>query len=191
MQTSATSSHSPWPARLISEVDAADRRVIPLARGLTAEQLNWRPSAASWSIGQCLDHLRVGNETYLTPLAAALDGKRVAPVQDITPGWFGRWFIRNYLEPSPETKRAKAPKKIVPAQHVETGVVEQFLHSNQRLRELIQRASMYDVNRIRFKNPFIPVLGFTVGTGFLILTAHQRRHLLQAERVKQAQGFPI
>jgi len=44
-----------------------------------------------------------------------------------------------------------------------------------------QRASGYDVNRIRFKNPFIR---------FTIVSKHQDRHLLQAEHVKQAVDFP-
>ena len=51
------------------------------------------------------------------------------------------------------------------------------------MRELVARASAYDVNRIRFKNPFTPLLRFTVGTGLEIVTQHQSRHLLQAEVV--------
>ena len=56
-------------------------------------------------------------------------------------------------------------------------------------RQLISRASDYDVNHIRFKNPFIPFLRFTVGTGLEILSKHQSRHLLQAERVRQSSAF--
>jgi len=55
---------------------------------------------------------------------------------------------------------------------------------------LVQDASDYDVNRIRFKNPFVPLLRFTVGTGLEILSKHQDRHLLQAERVKDCADFP-
>jgi hypothetical protein len=57
-------------------------------------------------------------------------------------------------------------------------------------RELIRRASSYDVNRIRFRNPFVPLLRFTVGTGLEIITKHEDRHLLQAERLKQSAEFP-
>ncbi len=37
-----------------------------------------------------------------------------------------------------------------------------------------------DKFRIRFPNPFLPALRFTVGAGFLIIAAHERRHLWQA-----------
>lgn len=48
----------------------------------------------------------------------------------------------------------------------------------------------YDVNPIRFKNPFIPGLRFSVGTGPEVLTRHERRHLLQAERIRESPEFP-
>jgi DinB family protein len=180
----------PWALRLISELDAADRRAKELAQGLTPIQLNWKPSQDAWSVGQCLEHLRVTSEVYLPAIAASLPDRPLLAVQDITPGWFGRWFIRNYIEPSSESKRARAPKKIAPGPRVDPHILDLFLTGNQAARELVRRAGDYDVNRIRFKNPFIPVLRFTVGTGLEIVSGHQRRHLLQAERVKQAANFP-
>ena len=179
-----------WAIRLISELDTADQRTKELAKGLTPLQLNWKPSQDAWSVGQCLEHLRAANEVLLPAITASLTARPLHAVQDITPGWFGRWFIRNYIEPSAESKRARAPKKIAPGARVDPHILDLFLTSNQAARELVRRASDYDVNRIRFKNPFIPVLRFTVGTGLEIVVKHQRRHLLQAERVKQAADFP-
>ena len=179
-----------WSVRLIAELNAADERAKELVIGLDPEQLNWRPQPGAWSVGQCLEHLCIANEAYLPAISSSLVGKPVSAVQDITPGWFGRWFIKSFIEPSPQTKRAKAPKKIVPGERVEPSVLDRFLRSNQATRELVGRARDYDVNRIRFRNPFIPVIHFTVGTGLEIVSRHERRHLLQAERVKQASDFP-
>jgi DinB superfamily len=180
----------PWCLRLIAEMHAADARATALARTLTTDQLNWRPDPGSWSVGQCLDHLLVSNDVYLRPIATALKDRPAAPVQEIAPGWFGRWFIRTYLEPSETTKRARAPKKIAPSTQVDASILDRFLGSNAEARDLMHRARNHDVNRIRFTNPFVPVIRFTVGTGFEILSSHQRRHLLQAERIKASPGFP-
>lgn len=179
-----------WAKRVLSELDAADQRARELAAGLTARQINWKPSEGAWSVGQCLEHLRITNEVYLPPMTASLADQAHSKVEEITPGWFGRWFIQNYIEPSENTKRASAPKKIAPGIQVDPQILDLFLRSNQAVRELVQLASACDVNRIRFKNPFIPMLRFTVGTGLEIISKHERRHLLQAERVKQATGFP-
>ena len=175
---------TPWCTRLLAELDAADARAIAVARDLTADQINWRAHPGEWSIGQCLDHLAIGNELYMPAIENAIAGGSPAPVQEITPGWFARWFIRSYIAPSAQTKRAKAPSKIVPAATVAPSVLDRFLASNRQARDVIRRAQDLDVNRIRFRNPFIPVIRFTVGAGFEITAKHEARHLLQAERVR-------
>lgn len=190
MNTQLASSSPEWSIRLLAELDVNDQKARELTAGLTVEQLNWQPASGAWSIGQCLEHLCLSTEKYLPPVSAALVNQPVSPVQEIVPGWFARWFLRSFIEPSPKTKRGSAPRKIVPSARVEPSVVERFLRGNRETRELIRRAEAYNVNRIRFVNPFISILRFTVGTGFMVTCGHERRHLLQAERVKQSPGFP-
>src|SRR5215831_14825679 len=119
--------HTPWSNQLLTELDSIDRRTRDLTSGLSVEQLNWRPATGAWSIGQCLEHLCLGNEIYLPAIAAALVDKPASAVQEITLGWFARWFMRSYIEPSPTTKRGSAPRKIVPASCVPLSVIDRFL----------------------------------------------------------------
>jgi hypothetical protein len=189
MATATRSSLPSWSQRLISELEISDGRAQQLARGLNREQLNWSPAPGAWSIGQCLQHLLAGNELYLPAIANSLRGRRESPVEEVVLSRFSRWFIRNYIAPS-STTRARAPSKIRPAAEVEPSVLDAFLRTNEVARELIRQASAYDVNRIRFRNPFIPLLRFTVGAGLEITSKHESRHLQQAERVRQSPGFP-
>jgi len=175
---------------MLEELDASDRQASAVARELSLERLNWSPAPGQWSVGQCLDHLLKANQVYLPPIARALDGRSHAPVQEITPGWFGRWFIRTQIDPSTQRRRGRAPGKITPAQNVDPSVLDEFVRSNDTVRDLVRRASAHDVNRVRFVNPFVPLVRFTVGTGLEVVWRHQRRHLLQAERVKRSNGFP-
>jgi len=188
--TQARLSAPAWPSRVIAGLNDADRRASALARGLSAAQLNWKPSPHQWSIGQCLDHLLVSSEVYLPPISRALDGRAASPVDEITPGLVGRFFIRTFIEPSTQRLRGRAPGKIRPAKEVAPDILDRFLRSNDLARALVRRASAYDVNRIRFVNPFVPLLRFNVATGIEVLWRHQHRHLLQAERVRQAETFP-
>lgn len=179
-----------WSARLSFELVANDQTAQAVTGGLTDEQLNWQPALDSWSVGQCLEHLCLTNEAYLASIDAALEGRPDSPVEQITPGWLSRWFIRSFVEPSPNSKHASAPAKIRPAGHVDIGVLDRFLADNRSCRELFVRTRGKDVNRIRFWNPFVPGIRFTVGTGFEIIAGHERRHLLQAERVRNSEKFP-
>src|SRR5580765_7710111 len=103
-----------WPGRLLSELNAADERARKLVSGLTVEQLNWRPSEGEWSVAQCLDHLCVTNDVYLPAIAGALEDKAKGTAEEIRPGWAGRWFLKNVIEPSPKQKKYPAPRKIAP-----------------------------------------------------------------------------
>jgi hypothetical protein len=179
-----------WSVRLAFELSANDQTAQALAARLTEEQLNWQPAPGSWSVGQCLEHLCRTNEAYLTSISAALKEKPDSPVEQVTPGWFGRWFIRSFVEPSPNSKRVSAPAKIRPAARVDLAVLDRFLSGNRSCRELIVRTRGKDINRIRFWNPFVLGMRFTVGTGLEIITGHERRHLLQAERVRDSVNFP-
>jgi len=175
---------------LIAEFNAADQRAQELVTALSPEQLNWQSGPGVWSVGQCLEHLCIFNEVYLPAISSSLEGKPISRVQEITLGLPSRWFIKNYIEPSLQSKHARAPNKIVPGARVERSVLDRFRRSNQAAHELIRHAGVYDVNRIRFKNPFIPAIRFTVGAGLEIVSRHERRHLLQAERVERSPGFP-
>jgi hypothetical protein len=180
-----------WVVRLISEFNAADERATALAKTLTARQLNWKPRPEVWSVGQCLEHLSVANEVYLDAISKSLVPRQHAVVQEITPGRFSRWFIGNYIEASSRTKRARAPRKIAPGVEISPDILERFVRSNATARQVIDRARHYDVNRIRFTNPFVPVIRFTVGTGLEIISRHESRHLLQAERIRASAEFPV
>jgi hypothetical protein len=181
----------PWCHRLASELDAADARASALAKDLTIVQLNWKPRPDTWSIGQCLEHLCISNEVYVGPMVESVGGTPTGAVDEITPGWFGRWFIRRYIEPTTQQKRGRAPRKTVPvASHIDSSILDRFIASNARVRDVIGRARGHDVNRVRFRNPFVPVIRFTVGTGLQIIARHNHRHLLQAERVRQRADFP-
>lgn len=181
---------SPWSVRLASALSANDAAAKQLLDGLTEQQLNWQPSPTSWSIGQCFDHLCATTDLYLPPILAALKDKPDSPVNEIALGSVSSWFIRSFIEPSPNTKRAKAPSKIKPASSTSLSVLDRFLSGNQSCRDLLLTARCKNVNRIRFWNPFIPGLRFTVAAGLEIIPAHQRRHLLQAQRARDSAQFP-
>lgn len=182
----------PYPPDLqtiLNDLDRSDAEARQLVSTLTEAQLNWQPGGGTgWSVAQCLDHLAQANALYIPALqTAARKAKAPAagPRKPIRPGWLGRWFIRD-LEPPPKRK-LKAPKKIIPAAQLSgADVLKAFLAAHDQVRALIAEAREMDLNRIRFRNPFLRVLPWTIGTGLVIIGAHDRRHLWQAQQVLMA-----
>jgi hypothetical protein len=170
---------------VLNELNRTDEEARQLVSGLSEAQLNWRSSPTAWSVAQCLDHLGQINSAYIPALQAAVrhaDRNSVGTYEPIQPGWFGRWFI-NAMEPPPRRK-FKSPAKGKPGlQKSGDEVLSVFIASHNELRSVIYEAREVNLNRIRFKNPFVSLLRFTVGTGILIIGAHDRRHLWQARQV--------
>lgn len=191
VQRSSAAAVPRWFARLAEEFDAADARAAALLKGLTPAQLNWKPDPSTWSVGQCLEHLCLSNEVYVVPMREALPETPTTAVDEITPGWFARWFIRRYIEPATQKKPGRAPRTIAPvASAIDLSIGERFLASNDAMRALMAVSRNIDVNRVRFRNPFVPVIRFTIGSGLLIIARHNHRHLGQAERVTRLPQFP-
>lgn len=173
---------------------AAEKQAAELLKGVSSSQANWQPGkGGDWSICQCFDHLAKINFAYAEALEQALSNSPQScrrPTSIIAPGFFGRWFIQQ-MEPPVRTK-FKAPARAVPAPQGNVAeLLEAFVKSHEPARAVLESAKSVDVDQLRFKNPFVGVLDFTVGTGLMVINAHDRRHLLQVERVKNTAGYPV
>jgi hypothetical protein len=56
------------------------------------------------------------------------------------------------------------------------------------VRAFLQKYADIDLAGVRFHNPFVRGLRFSLATGLHVIVAHERRHLSQAWRVRQAAG---
>jgi hypothetical protein len=189
---------SPMPAisenrdSIFQQLESSEQAAARLIDGISQVQANWHPTGArSWSISQCLDHLARTNRVYCQPMLEAIAHQttKMQGTSTITPGWFARWFIAK-MEPSART-RYKTVKKVTPGTEGDAhSALRDFVEFHSEARRVIASWDQVDFNRVRFQNPFVPILRFTVGAGLMIINAHDRRHLRQAERVQESEGYP-
>ncbi len=169
---------------------ANERNARELVAGLTDAQGAWQPAPGSWSVAECLDHLAVSNRLYVAAMEpsaerARRDGRlRRRPA---LPGILGGWFAKS-LEP-PATRKMRAPRTIVPRPSPPLAdAAAAFFASHVQVVEFLRRYPDIDLAGVRFPNPFIRGLRFSLATGVHVLAAHERRHLWQAWNVRNAQG---
>ncbi len=179
---------------LLAELRDSEEVATQLIRGVSEMQGNWQPQGGrGWSIWQCLEHLALTNQIYREALRKALASskaiRKIATGREIRPGWFGSWFLSKVEPPVGITVKTK-PKATPGARGDLAEAIARFVESHEPLREIIMSWDSVDLNRVRYPNPFIPLVRFTVGTGLLIANAHDRRHLWQAQRVKEAPEYP-
>ena len=104
-------------------------------------------------------------------------------------GILGGQFAR-FLDP-PYRVKSKAPEGILPPSNLKKSEVEaEFYRIRLDLRGFLLEASRVDMGSIRFASPLAGILKLNLAEGCLIMAAHDRRHLWQAENVLKSPGFP-
>lgn len=174
-------------AALHRELDAADREARALVEGLDERAGQWRAAPGSWSIAECLDHLATANRVYLRAMRAPAERARQLGRlrrRAARPGLLGGWFVRS-LEPPPRPlRKSRAPRAIQPRAAVPLGdAFAAFGASQHEVRAFLQDFAGIDLAGVTFPNPFVRGIRFSLATGLHVITAHERRHLWQAERV--------
>jgi hypothetical protein len=164
-----------------------------LFSGLSEAQMNWKPAPDKWSIAQCLEHLAVAShrfEPYFT--AALLRGREKWPVNSAPayrPSFIGRWLIKTV---DPVTGRnLPAPKIFRPAESAPIHeALESFLKQQERFLKFVRRTAGIDYNKTRLRSPVTPLMRYSLADAFVVTVVHGRRHLGQAQRVRQTSLFP-
>jgi hypothetical protein len=158
--------------RLIACVDARARSTTPAEWCRT-------PDAGGWSAAQCLEHLSATAEEASRLLRGAPE-RRGRRLRGGGPRWWVRLFVRS-LEPPPRY-RTRTRSAFLPGEEVDAAAaLVRFRHAHAVLARDVTRIGPDDLHRVCVASPFGP-LAYTPLEWSLVLAAHGRRHVWQAER---------
>src|SRR5688572_23985223 len=181
---------NPSLLKLRRDAAAISKEFQELAEGLIEDQLHWSPRYQAWSVAQCLEHLTVTGQEYHLPFQVALRQARLNARSHVPlrPSPLGKWLIESA---GPRAgRRLAAPKKLAPTSTPAEGALDRFLIGQRLLMAFIEEADGLAINRIRVAAPISRVLRISLGEALALTTAHARRHLEQARRVRQHPRFP-
>lgn len=176
---------------IISELEKISADAQSKFGSLSPEQINWRPSAESWSVGQCFEHLIKTNKLFYDELDKIASGERKNSFWE---NWspltsFGGKFLIKSLKS--DERKFKAPtQKIVPPSEIDGDIIEQFSAHQREVIEKIKRTENADWRKTVITSPFMKLMTYSFADGVEVVVEHEKRHFRQAERVLQADGFP-
>jgi hypothetical protein len=179
--------------QVCSELQTTADEVEAAFGGLSAVQLNWKPSEKSWSIAQCLDHLIVLHSLYFPIFERLEKGSAKASFwEKASPlsGFFGRTLIRS-LRPENQTKVKSRPKAFPSASEIDGEITRRFVeHQHQMIDHLRKIPIGQDPAKTIITSPLMGFITYSLEDTFTILVIHCQRHFLQAKGVTQLAGFP-
>ena len=178
-------------SNVASELEAVSANAQTTFGGLSDEQVNWKPSATGWSVGQCFEHLIKSNELFFDELDKIASGVRQNSfLEKYSPlsSFFGNLLINSLKK---DSRKFKAPtQKIVPPSKIDANIIEIFAAHQSELIGKIRRTESADWRKIKVTSPFMRFVTYKLSDGYQVIVEHEKRHVRQAERVMKADGFP-
>jgi hypothetical protein len=157
---------------------------------LTADQLNWKPAPESWSVGQCLDHLIKSNEEFYPELDELAAGTRKNTFwQQWSPlsGIAGAFLVSTLKK---DGQKVKTNQKMSPPSEIDADIVTRFGRHQSELIDKLRATASADWRKVVLTSPFVKIMTYRMDTGLLAVIEHEKRHVRQAKRVTEMEGFP-
>lgn len=177
--------HQVFKRKLSKDFQAVSTVVESEFKDLSYEELNWKPNAQSWSVGQCLHHLIVSNESYFPMFEQIQNGtyktrfwERISPFT----GFFGHKLLKSMQNTG---RKLKVPLIFTPSSsEVPSDIVVQFLQHQEKLMEHLRRIPPEHLRK-KVSSPASKFVTYRLEKLWRILIAHEIRHTLQARAVLQ------
>lgn len=153
---------------------------------LSDKLITKKPDPSSWCVGEIFEHLVMFNEIYIDMIRSAVKPNDLPTFQEdqFSPRIFFRPAIR-FIKP-PYRFKIKTIPPMSPIDIDSDDYKQQYaqlLHTNRELLTLIDEFEFkrLDLNKIKFRHRIF-FIKMSLIEYILMLEAHQRRHLWQAEQ---------
>ncbi|HMJ08933.1 MAG TPA: DinB family protein [Pyrinomonadaceae bacterium] len=175
---------------IIAELEDIESAVRTDLAPLSVEQLNWRPSPDAWSAGQCLDHVIRSNESFFGEFDKLAAGTRTnsfwetwSPLSSLA----GNFLVKSLKA---DDKKVKTISKMTPPSEIDGAIVDIFLGHQTILAGKIRAVENTDWEKTVVTSPFLGLMTYRLSAGLQAIIEHEKRHIRQAVRVTEAEGFP-
>lgn len=158
---------------------------------LSLNQINWKPEAKIWSMGECINHLVITNELYLKKMKEFAI-KRTSNLNDdfiYSQSFLGKMMTKA-VDPE-NVKKYKTFKLFDPLESsASKSAVQDYTLIIKRFIEFVKDLNGINLKKIKFSSPVNKFIRLNLGDPLIFIPRHDERHLLQAQRIMNLKEFP-
>jgi len=185
------SDNQPQIDTLRTELGETSSRAAKLWSKYALAQLLRKPGEKKWSAAECVEHLNITNRAYLPRIEVAmreLEAKKTVPSVPMVMN-FNAKLLRWWLEPPSRLKLPTTAAFQPPAVASAGEVLQAFQELNARIDEQLNRANGLALDKAMISSPFAETMKYNVYSAFVLIVAHNRRHLWQAANTLRDQAM--
>jgi len=160
------------------------------------DDLNTVPQRGKWTVAQVLQHLNFYHDYYLPAIEKAYQSYQQVYNDDnsaFETGLIGGYLTR-MMQPDTNgrvTNKTKALKSYIPGVKLNAQMVlDNFITSQERFTDLIDKAQYYDLNTVKVTMSISRLIRLKLGDILRVLVVHQQRHFIQIEEALQLISIP-
>lgn len=176
--------------QFISEINflIADLNVF---YSLSDQQINWKPSAENWSIGECVDHLVVTNKLYLDEFEKQFSQKQIktdCSVTRVKHKTLAKLIIKS-VDPD-NVRKVKTFKVFNPSKSNHTKeILNTYKNLQKQFINVVLQARDLNLNKYIMSSPATKFIKENFCDVLEIIRLHDRRHFNQAKRILNHSHF--
>lgn len=157
---------------------------------LTEDELNWKPSAQQWSVGELIDHIIVTNSHYIRRFEKIAAGEHHNPFGarfKYLSDFFGKSILRSVDPENP--RKLKTVRIFHPGRCIyNRELVPLFDTHQERLVNLVKATDFTNHQKTFITSPANAMIVYSLQDAIHIVLAHEQRHIMQA---KNLLGLPV
>ena len=171
---------------LIEELIEKTRKNIIKAVGfrkLTEKELNYKVAINEWSILECIEHLNLYGDFYNPEIKECIEKTNTTSSKIFKSGIIGNYFV-NLISPKEKLNKMKTLKVNNPIDsRLDKNVIDRFVNQQKECLELIEKSKNINLTKTKTAISISKLIKLRLGDTFRFITAHNERHLLQAENI--------
>lgn len=158
--------------------------------GLGENSLNTPEGEKKWSILQCMEHMSIAHQVYVSNISKALSkANKGSAVDTFRSHWKGDMFTKmmkpkenGAIKGKMKTFKAMEPKETLNA----AKTIATFDQIHNELLRLLKESADYNLNGIKIPTAMGLMVKLRLGDAFRFIIAHAQRHTLQLKRIHQS-----
>jgi len=155
---------------------------------LNTEELNYRTSAGSWSILECIEHLALYGDFYIPEIRKRIAAARPSDSDEFKSGWLGNYFAMSML-PGEKRKlnKMKTFKEMNPINKpLDASVMVRFRNQQVEMLDLLDKCAKVDIGKTKTAISISKWIKLKLGDTLRVVIYHNQRHMAQVKRISNA-----
>jgi hypothetical protein len=171
---------------LIGELIEKTRTNITKVEGfkeLSEIELNYKETVEEWSVLECVEHLNLYGDFYNPEIKKCIEKTHTTSGKTFKSGIIGNYFV-NLISPKEKLNKMKTLKVNNPlGSSLDKIVLDKFINQQKECLELIEKSKKINLTKTKTAISISKLVKLKLGDTLRFITAHNERHLLQAENM--------